>query len=294
MITKIEFSSETLSALALPLSGTFADYTVGWPFQVRNIDGLGPERSNIATAPLATGRGVFYQGKSTASRNIIITLGFNPDWITQTISNLRQLLYTYLMPEQEIKLTIYSDDVPTVAIEGIIESLDPNIFAQDPEIQISIICPDPDFIEVEASIVETGVLPNSLTDGLPLEYVINYTGTVPAGFELRIDATEFKTSYSGRIVVVNHKNDIYEVFDIGAIDPVEVDEDYYLYLSTVKNKRIIESRHTVGSERINQLDKMVIISEWPEFKPGENMFSVGAEESGLVWNLQYYQRYGGL
>jgi hypothetical protein len=77
----------------------------------------------------------------------VLTLGLNPNWVDQTVASLRRVLYRYLMPEAWTKLRFFSDDMPTVDIEGYVESFDPNMFTQDPEIQVSIICPKPDFIE---------------------------------------------------------------------------------------------------------------------------------------------------
>jgi hypothetical protein len=35
-------------------------------------------------------------------------------------------------------------------------------------------------------------------------------------------------------------------------------------------------------------------SVWPEIKPGENLFSVAAAETGQEWTLAFFNRYGGL
>ncbi len=67
MITKMEVSSRNLSAPVLPVGNSLPNDD---PVQIRNIEGLGPVKANLASTPFATGRGEFYQGSSTGVRNI--------------------------------------------------------------------------------------------------------------------------------------------------------------------------------------------------------------------------------
>lgn len=287
MLTKIDASSENLDTLQFLLQGF---NPASSPFEVRNVDGIGPEKADITSAPLATRRGAFFQGRSTGIRNIVLTIGLNPNWADQTMASLRHQLYKYFMPEKWIKLNFYSDDIENVGIEGIVESCDPNIFAEDPEMQISIICHQPDFVEDEATTVQ-GIVPNSLIDGMPEEYTIDYVGTAPTGFELQIWGSIDEPAYTGRIIVVNQAPVVHEVFDL---DPVDVAIDKYLKLSTVPTNRIVETVTVDDDVHDDMLKSVVTGSKWLELYPGDNTFSVGAEESGLTWVMTYYNRYGGL
>jgi hypothetical protein len=176
------------------------------------------------------------------------------------------------------------DDHPTVDIEGIVESVDPNIFSQDPEMQISVINHQPDFLEPDI-IQLGGYVPNSLTDGNPTENVLDYTGTVPTGFDLRIFSTEYKPSYNGRIVVVSGS----QVFDIASVG---IDATHHFRLTTIKTARRVQRVTTAESTSL--LKNVAENSKWIEFKPGENIFSIGATESGLAYELLYTNRFGGL
>ncbi len=282
MITRMEVFSAQANAPGISLGGFLANSDT---VQIRNIEGLGPVKANLSSAPYSTGRGEYFQGSSTGTRNIVLTLGLNPNWVDQTVSSLRRLLYTYFMTEQWVKLRIFTDDQPPVDIEGIVESCDPNIFSQDPEMQISIICHYPDFVEPDV-VNLTGSVPSSLANGMPIENVLNYIGSVPSGFELRIFGTIDKPIYRDRIVVVMRN----QTFDINS---VEIDATHYFRLITMKTSRLVETVNTENSER-NSLLKNVVQSKWIEFKPGENVFSIGAMESGLAWELRYSNRFGGL
>ena len=283
MITRMEVLNWHTAAPELPLGGFMPNDD---PVQILNIDGLGPVTAGISSSPFATGRGELYQGASTGKRNIVLTLGLNPNWEDQTISSLRQLLYKYLLPEQWTRLRFFSDHLPTVDIAGVVETFEPNIFSQDPEIQVSILCPKPDFVDIDATFL-TGIVDEPGTD----ELEINYIGTVATGFELRIQSSGILESYSGNLIIRNKTISIAQAFQVLA---VSIDPEKYLSLNTVKSTRWIRNVFTEEDLAINILAKMATNSVWPELSPGENLFSVEAAEPGQYWVLGYFNRFGGL
>ena len=283
MITRMEVLNWHTAAPELPLGGFMPNDD---PVQILNIEGLGPVTAAISSSPFATGRGELYQGASTGKRNIVLTLGLNPNWEDQTISSLRQLLYKYLLPEQWTRLRFFSDHLPTVDIAGVVETFEPNIFSQDPEIQVSILCPKPDFVDVDATFL-TGQVDEPGTDELEIDYI----GTVATGFELRILSSGVLESYSGNLIVRNKTISIAQAFQVLA---VSIDPEKYLSLNTVKSTRWIRNVFTEEDLAINILAKMATNSVWPELNPGENLFSVEAAEPGQYWVLAYFNRFGGL
>ena len=282
MITRMEILNWHTSAPELPLGGFMPNDD---PVQILNIDGLGPVSSDISTSPFATGRGELYQGASTGKRNIVLTLGFNPNWEDQTISSLRQLLYKYLLPEQWTRLRFFSDDLPTVDITGIVETFEPNIFSQDPEIQVSILCPKPDFIDVDVTFI-TGIV----DDGSD-EFEIDYIGTVATGFEFRVRSSLELEAYSGDLIIRNQHVKGAQAFQALS---VTVNPDMYFAMNTVRSTRWVRSVVIDEDLSINILAKMATNSIWPELSPGENLISVEAEASGQQWVLAYFNRFGGL
>lgn len=282
MITKIELYSPQPDAPVLPLGGFMPGSD---PVHVFNVEGLGPVKAEISSTPFATGRGELYQGGSTGKRNIVFTLGLNPDWEEQTMSTLRQLLYRYFMPEEWCKIRFFSDYLPTVDIEGYVESFEPNIFSKDPEIQVSIICPKPDFIEANATVF------SGLVDDGTNEIVYQYSGTVETGLELRIDATPENTSYNGNFTI---NNIAYERPQIFVVENVLVNTTKYFKLSSVRNAKRVQNISAIDGSPTNLLAKLTNESVWPVIKPGENVFTLAASEAGQAWTLAYFNRFGGL
>ena len=283
MITKIEVFSALTSAPELPLGGTLASDD---PVHIREITGLGPVKAEISTTPFATSSGELYQGSSVGKRNIVMTLGFNPDYEgDQSYESLRQLLYAYLMPQAWTKLRFTTDSLPVVEIEGYVESFEPSIFAQDPEVQVSIICPRPDFVDPDAVII------NGVVDDGTNEYAIEYIGTSPTGFEMRVQQSPENPSYEGSLDISSELPDgIVQTF---SIDPVTIDGLKYFKLSTVKNQKRVQNV-AVADSSITNLLANVTSGEWPEMQFGENLIKVIGEETGQIWTLAYFNRFGGL
>ena len=283
MITKVEVFSSAPGAPELPLGGFMPNDD---PVQILDIAGLGPVKAEIASTPFATGRGELYQGSSTGKRNIVMTLGLNPDFAAdQTMATLRHILYRYLMPTAWTKLRFFSQEIPVVDIEGYVESFEPNMFSQDPQVQVSVLCHKPDFIEADATIFE------GVVDDGTLELEFDYGGTIETGFELRVDRTVDNPSYTGNLLIVLISELEPQLFEI---NPVTIDTAKYFKLSTVRNAKRAQSVAYADGDLTNLLAAMTGGSVWPQIKPGENVLSIGSTEFGQAWTLAYFNRYGGL
>lgn len=281
MITRMEVVSAQPGAPDLPLGNGFMPYND--PIQIRNIEGLGPVKSDLALTPYATGRGELYQGITTGKRNIVLTLGLNPDWADYTPMGLRQLLYRYFMPENWSTLRFFSEEMPPVYINGVVESFEPNIFSQDPEIQISLICPKPDFIDMATSYL------SGLADGS--EVILNYLGTVPVGFTILIAATEDLPTYTGNLTITNTVGNRVQTFHMNSIS-VDLESDLYVEINTVRTTRHVYA--AIGEDAVNILGKLASDSVWVELSPGDNTLVIEADEPGLKWSMGYFNRFGGL
>lgn len=112
-------------------------------FFVTNIEGLGPVKANINISEYANYDGGVLQSTKAGSRNIIMDIGYRPKYkLDGTVQGLRRELYAYFPPKAFVQIRFLDDTLPTIETTGYIESHDPKIFAKDPEVQISIVCPD--------------------------------------------------------------------------------------------------------------------------------------------------------
>jgi hypothetical protein len=282
VLTKMEVFSPQPDAPVLPLGGFMPSQD---PIHVRDIDGLGPVNANIASTPLATGRGEQYQGSTTGKRNIVLALGLNPDWVDQTISTLRQMLYRYFMPQSWVKLRFTSDHLPVCEIEGYVESFEPNMFSKDPEMSISIICPKPDFIQADATIIY-----GKVDDGT-IESVFDYVGTIETGYEFRVAASLENPSYTGDLTLVTTA---FGEDQLVVVEDILIDVTQFFRFCSVVNAKRVSTVAVADGIFTNRLDKMTPESVWPVLKPGENVITVAGAENDQDWTLVYFNRFGGL
>lgn len=283
MITKLEVFNSQPDSPELALGGFGPNDD---PVQILGIEGLGPVKADLTTTAFATGRGELYQGGRTGKRNIVLSLGLNPDYAaSQDMASLRAILYQYLFPELWVKLRFYSNVNPEVDIEGYVESFEPNMFSQDPEVQVSIICPDPDFVESNAT------LAYGVVDDGTAEFEFEYPGSVPTGLELKIASAVANTDYTGSFLITLISQGVAQVF---SIDPVTVDALQYFKLTTVRGKKRAQSVAVADGALTNLLAYVSTDSVWPVIKSGTNKLHVQATETGQAWTLAYFNRYGGL
>jgi hypothetical protein len=67
--------------------------------QVTNIDGIDPVKASIDIVSSGNADGAVSMDPSVPTRNIVLTIRPNPDWINWTYENLRQVIYSYCVPK---------------------------------------------------------------------------------------------------------------------------------------------------------------------------------------------------
>jgi Phage tail protein RIFT-related domain len=282
VLTEVKAFSSWRSAPTLPLSETGRAETD--LIQIRNIDGLDPVKASVNTSPLGSVDGASFVGSSVLGRNIVLTLHPNPDWDTWTFESIRRLLYSYFMPKRATRLIFYSDDMPPVEISGVVESVEVNVFSKDPEIIVSIICPDPYFTAVDATVL-TGQTVRP--DGNVV--VVDYNGTIETGIKVKVTwvADPVPTD-----IAIQIGDPILTYFAVFA----SVDSLNYFETSSIPLQKFVQNVN-IGTGIITSLLSKVHVQEgslWPTLQPGENEFSVVTDQGTQDWELSYFERFGGL
>lgn len=284
MLTNLEAYSAWSSAPDLPLVfGVDEDED---PIHIRGIDGIGPVKANVTTSPYGSLDGEFYTGSSVGKRNIVMTIGFNPDWVEHTVSSLRDKVYGYFMTKQPVNLRFFRDDGPPVEIDGFVESCEPNIFSQDPEVQISVICPLPDFVAVSQSQVAGTASEN------PDSVDFTLIGSLPTSVLLEVVAEDpDSTTYDGLIdLELKTLKPGAKHFKVTGTAGPEI-------ITRIDSKRGGKKAEVdFGPEQTNILNSMTADSVWPALEPGTNKVRVvlDAGATPKSWTMTYYERFGGL
>lgn len=283
MLTEVKAYSSWHSAPTLALSENGRAETD--PLQIRNIGGLDPVKAAITITPLGTVDGSTYGGASIATRNIVLTLHPNPDWKNWTFESLRRLLYTYFMPKRAVRLVFYSDDIDPVEISGVVESVDANPFSKDPEILVSIICPDPYFtaldpITITGKTVQPGGTPT----------IVNYQGNVEAGLYLQVSFTSGQTAPA--LIALQIGDPRLQYFAVTAT----ISSTMYYEMNTVPQNKFLQNV-ALGTGVITNLYPKINTREgvlWPILESGDNEFIVITDVGSHDWELRYFPRFGGL
>lgn len=127
---------ENIKGAVLELTDNEEDY------QIANIEGITPPNANINTSTYANGDGSAFNSSKIPNREIVITVYINGD-----VSQNRLKLYKYFRNKQWCKI-YYEDDNRNVFIEGYVQTFEVPIFVQKQVAQISILCPDPYFKDI--------------------------------------------------------------------------------------------------------------------------------------------------
>lgn len=228
MLTSIEVRNAIGVLVAtLPISAVTADAR----YSIKDITGLGPVKADINTSPHAIQDGGYFQSARTGERNIVMKIGTRPVYNGETVltqETLRRDFYKVFPPKGLVTLRFFNADpqFQTVEIVGYVESNEPDIFSQEPMIQVSIVCPKPNFVELQP-MVRTG------NTHEPLEFP--YRGDAETGFFLEL----YVQSDLTKVVINNSRVDEDLVLDFPAPSKTLLKGRGVLNISTVANNKYI-------------------------------------------------------
>lgn len=298
MITSVDFRalykgdpSLSFGTLTVPLYGTHDA-----PMAIRNITGLEPAPATVNSKPRGSLDGEFFLGTRLNKRNIVVTLGVNPNLGPQSVDDIRNNFYAYVGPTGLIGLRFNSDNRPSREIRGYVESIQNDRFSTDPQLIVSIICPDPAFLSLTAKTIKG--TSNGTTNSGWKEFnmlgnqVVGFTLFMPLANASDIGPDERIFIETGTTIAAFSQK-LYE------LDRVLMPGGSNLELNSIRGQKFIQYSYgdTFG-EGINPhslLDNMTPESLWPYLVPGYNRVRVRTpEHTGYHdnWVLKYFEAYG--
>lgn len=173
-------------------------------FQLVAAQGLTPPKSNINTSPLATMDGSMFNSSKLQNRNIVL--------LVQPLGEIetnRQLLYQYFKVKKPVSIEVITKN-RDVIIDGYVEDMQIDLNANPQLVQISIICPDPWFINKTATTVNilgettSAQVNNPSDDDVGAVFTITMTGSVSEpNIQLNGRMTIEKDFISGNIITID-------------------------------------------------------------------------------------------
>lgn len=273
MLETLEVRNVQGDILILPLE----DVADG--FVLAEIEGLEPVNATLVSSAFANMDGEQYHSSRREKRNLLIKIGLEPDYVVDSVRDLRKRLYDFFMPKTEPELRFHLSDGLDVNIMARVESFNCPLFAKDPEANISVICYDSDFVDL------TSIEVNDLTTDTTAEILVPYEGTVESGitFVLNVDRSisAFDIHHRGPDGVTRTLNFASSL----------IAGDVVTITTVTGSKSAIRTRAAVDSSVLYAVSPQ---SNWIELQPGDNYIRVYASGVGIPFELHYANRYGGL
>ena len=272
-ITQVDVVSDDGTFVAIPLR----EANVGYFF--KDIEGLDPVKADISTAAFGATDGEQEQSSRRGSRNIVMHLGFDPDFAVDTVRSLRRALYRRLMPKTAIKLRFTLDDANIVQIDGRVEEFGSPLFTREPGADVSVICVKPDFYDLD-NIEVAG----NTTDGAT-EIPFTYDGDVGTGMIFRL----FPNRAVGGFTIYHHGSGnatqaMEFAYPMMAGDVLEIN-------TNAREKGAYINHLGVRSSILYGVSPM---ADWIQLVPNTNYIRVAASGAAIPYTITYKTKYGGL
>jgi len=273
MLSIIEVRNAQGDLLTLPLD----DISDG--LVLADVSGLDPVKATIVTSSFAQQDGTQYHSSRREDRNILLQFDLEPDYVTQTVRDLRNRLYKYFMPKSEVTLRFIMADGLQVDISGRVEDCSAPLFTKEPKMNVSIICFDPDFVDLTPVEIE------GLTTDLTTETTVSYIGNVETGIEFVLNVDRTLSDFT-----------IYYRPPGGTLRSLEfasslIAGDVVTINTVPGSKSATLNRSGTISSALNNVSPQ---SSWIELFEGDNHIRVYAEGDEIPYTITYLTRYGGL
>lgn len=298
MIKSVTVTNYLGESLLLELSNP---WEVG--IAITKIEGLGPVKASINSTEISSGDGARFNSARIGTRNIVFTFRLLE---APTVEDSRQKTYKYFPVKTEVTL-LFETDNRLCEISGRVESNKPNIFSEEEDTQVSIICPNPYFISMDNggmnTVVFFGIEPTfefpfsneSLTEPLIVvgniklrqEEIMPYDGDSQVGFTIKMHAL----GEVRQITIYNTKTRESMKIDTDILNEITgsgIIAGDEITISTIKgDKHITLLRDGEETNILNTLGKDV---DWFQLSKGDNRFAYiceyGAENLGFSINYQ--------
>ncbi len=266
----------------LELSGNFSQ------FQIIKVGGLSPPAAVLNRSSVSGMDGSRFQSGLLGERNIVIECKILGD-----VEKNRLLLYQFFATKHWCKL-YYKNNSRDVYIEGYVETVECDLFAQSETMQISILCPEPYLKSLEEfyddiskmlaqfefpfAIDSKGIEFSSI-DGARVSNIIN-KGERATGVIIDITINGAASSPTIQNIETGEKFGLNIELELG---------DHIVIDTNAGSKSVILIRDGV---EYNIFSRIIKNSVWFTLKIGENFFAYeakkGAENMHIVFRHYYH------
>lgn len=273
MLQTVEVRKPSGTLLSLPLEN------VSNGLYIKEISGLDPVKATIVSSAFAGTDGSQFHSARREERNITMRVELEPDYSVDSVRSLRRRLYQFFMTKSAVDLRFIDDEGLQVNISGRVESCETPLFTDKPQVDISIICFDPDFVD------QTAITTSGNSTSTSTETLYTYVGDVESGFNFKLYVNRTLTQFT-----IYHRppDGVMRALDFAASlasgDVVEI--------NTLKGNKYAQlNRSGTISSLLYGISPQ---STWHELDEGANYIRVYATGAAIPYDIMYKTRYGGL
>jgi hypothetical protein len=183
------------------------------------------------------------------------------------------------MPKALVTLYFYVDGALFATTTGTVESFANSMFSADPEVNISLICYDPDFYAPDPVTVSGNSVVDTSVQTIP------YAGTSPVGV---VFTMTLNTDLAGFQIYNSKPDGSNQIFDV---EGTLKNGDIITITSIPRQKSIMMDRSGIDSSILFYVQPS---SDWITLDNGDNDIRVYAGGAVIPFTIDYTSKYGAL
>jgi hypothetical protein len=252
------------------------------PYNIKSILGLDADEIVFRFSGISDTSKSRYYTLSVGKREIVLNIELNPGFgNSETYSYLRDNLYKMIASSRTglVQLQFKDGEHVVAAVSGFVKKFEASHFTKNPDVLITINCPDPMLRAPEPVSFTVPYLPMDIPN------LKDDISTCPHGFAFEM---EFLSNLSD--FVIGDPIDSEWSFQVSPSGGF-LTGDVLHFSSEYTNKYLFIMR---GETQIHVVDAIHPGSVWPMLFPGDNYFGVN-DPTALIWlNIYHFPTYWGV
>ena len=261
-------------------------------FKVISVDGLTPASATINTSGAGIADGTFYNSSYVNQRNVVLTIVPEGD-----AEQGRLTLWKYFKPKYVCRL-FFQTNMRSVYIDGYVENIEGTPYENKARYQVSIICPNPFFIDTNQLVVSGSVTTGSFTFPVTIPESGVMFGNVADSSSVNVEnlgeettGVVMKLIATGNVVQPTiYNTTTRETFTLS----VEMIEGDSIVIDTRRGRKSVTLYR--GGIATNIINSMLQGSQWFTIQQGDNLFTYTCAYGDFNLSIEYtlYTLYEGV
>lgn len=245
-------------------------------YQISSIDGLTSPKANITSTVLANMDGEKFKSSRIEMRNIVLTVRLMGEVETNRIA-----LYDFFDTGKEVKI-FYKNGTRNVFIVGVCENVESDFFSQNEEVQISVLCLNPFWKNINATIIDI----SQTFDNFEFPFAIEKEGVSFSDYFENRDVTIINrgdVETGTKIILTTNSSNVVNpiIYNVLTREFLKLNTtlsvgDEIIINTNKGEKSITKISNGIRTNEINALENG---SSWLQLEKGSNIFTYQSEEN---------------